>query len=39
MLTIGEPEKGIAKLPDSKHRARLHNWVRRDLVERFAQLA
>jgi predicted nucleic acid-binding protein len=37
VLTIGELEKGIAKLPDGKRRARLHQWVRRDLAERFAQ--
>ena len=36
VLTIGELEKGIAKLADGKRRTRLHAWVRRDLVARFA---
>ena len=36
VLTIGELEKGIAKLADGRRRARLHAWVRRDLVARFA---
>jgi predicted nucleic acid-binding protein len=36
VLTIGELEKGIAKLTDGKRRTRLHSWVRRDLVARFA---
>lgn len=35
-LTIGELEKGIAKLPGSARRARLITWVRRDLAARFA---
>ena len=35
VLTIGELEKGIARLPPSARRNRLLSWVRRDLVERF----
>jgi len=35
VLTIGELEKGIARLPASVRRNRLLSWVRRDLVERF----
>ena len=35
VLTIGELEKGIARLPASARRSRLLSWVRRDLVERF----
>ena len=35
VITIGELEKGIAKLPDSAKRTRLENWVRRDLRDRF----
>lgn len=37
VLTIGELEKGIAKLADGKRRTRLRQWVRRDLVQRFAE--
>ena len=36
VLTIGELQKGIAKLADGKRRTRLQSWVRRDLVDRFA---
>lgn len=36
VLTIGELEKGIAKLPASARKARLRTWVRRDLTARFA---
>jgi predicted nucleic acid-binding protein len=36
VLTIGELEKGIGRLADGKRRTRLHAWVRRDLVGRFA---
>jgi predicted nucleic acid-binding protein len=36
VLTIGELEKGVAKLADGKRRTRLRAWVRRDLVVRFA---
>ena len=35
VLTIGELEKGVARLPASVRRNRLLSWVRRDLVERF----
>lgn len=35
VLTIGEIEKGIAKLPASSRREKLETWVRRDLAERF----
>ena len=35
VLTIGELEKAIARLPASVRRNRLLSWVRRDLVERF----
>lgn len=35
VVTIGELEKGIAKLPDSPKRLVLEQWVRRDLPERF----
>lgn len=35
VLTIGELEKGIARLPASVRQSRLLSWVRRDLVERF----
>ena len=35
VITIGELEKGIAKLPDSTKRATLEQWVRRELAERF----
>lgn len=35
VLTVGELEKGIAKLADSRRRSRLASWVRKDLVSRF----
>lgn len=35
VLTIGELEKGIGRLPASARRTRLQSWVRRDLAERF----
>jgi len=35
VLTIGELEKGIARLSASSRRNRLQSWVRRDLAERF----
>jgi toxin FitB len=35
-LTIGELEKGIARLPVSARKTRLTIWVRRDLTARFA---
>lgn len=36
VVTIGELEKGIAKLPASLRRGRLQTWGRRDLAARFA---
>lgn len=36
VLTLGELEKGIAKLPASARKDQLHAWVRRDLAVRFA---
>lgn len=36
VVTIGEPEKGIARLQPSARRAKLQSWVRRDLAERFS---
>ena len=35
VITIGELEKGIAKLADSTKRAKLEQWVRRELADRF----
>lgn len=35
VVTIGELEKGIAKLAASPRRTKLERWVRRDLAERF----
>ena len=35
VVTIGELEKGIARLATSARKTRLQSWVRRDLVERF----
>ena len=35
VVTIGEIEKGIARLPASARKTRLQSWVRRDLLERF----
>jgi predicted nucleic acid-binding protein len=35
VITIGELEKGIARLPLSARRAKLQGWVRHDLAERF----
>ena len=35
VITIGELEKGIARLPDSAKRTKLERWVRRELAERF----
>lgn len=37
VVTIGEIEKGIARLPASARRTRLQSWVRRDLVGRFGE--
>ena len=35
VITIGELEKGIAKLTDSTRRVTLEHWVRRELANRF----
>lgn len=35
VLTIGEIHKGIEKLPQSKKKDKLHQWVNYDLQERF----
>ena len=35
VLTVGELEKGIAKLPASARKAKLLSWVRRELAGRF----
>lgn len=36
VLTLGELEKGIAKLSSSARRRKIEDWVRNDLAERFA---
>jgi len=35
VLTIGEIHKGIEKLPESRKKEKLHDWIRYDLEERF----
>src|SRR5262245_24451120 len=35
VLTLGEIEKGIAKLPGSQKRKRLTRWLEEDLLRRF----
>ena len=35
VLTFGEIHKGIEKLPKSKKKEKLHNWVNVELKERF----
>ncbi|MDO9041784.1 MAG: type II toxin-antitoxin system VapC family toxin [Desulfocapsaceae bacterium] len=37
VLTIGEIHKGIEKLPDSKKKEKMHDWVRYELEERFKE--
>ena len=37
VITIGELEKGIARLSASARRNRLQSWVRRDLATRFGE--
>ena len=37
VVTIGEIEKGITRLPPSARRSQLQSWVRRDLVARFGE--
>ena len=34
-LTIGEIQKGISKLPDSRKRKKLQNWLDSELTQRF----
>jgi len=36
VLTVGELEKGIIKLPESPRKAGLRDWLEYDLTERFA---
>ena len=36
VLTIGEIQKGIAKLADSKRKAKIQQWLDHDLHNRFA---
>ena len=36
VLTIGELEKGITKLPESPRKTELRAWLEHDLMERFA---
>ena len=36
VLTLGELEKGICKLPDGRLRRRLRDWVDHDLRQRFS---
>jgi toxin FitB len=35
VLTLGELEKGISKLPDSKKKRRIRQWLEKDLRQRF----
>lgn len=35
VLTVGELQKGIAKLPDSKRKITLQQWLNTDLISRF----
>lgn len=35
VITLGELQKGIAKLPESQKRLELQEWVSNDLVRRF----
>lgn len=37
VITVGELEKGIAKLAASAKRSKLESWVRRDLAFRFGE--
>lgn len=37
VVTIGELEKGIARLPESSKRTTLEQWVRHELANRFAE--
>lgn len=35
VLTLGEVQKGVAQLPESRKKARLQSWLDRDLRDRF----
>ena len=35
VLTLGEIQKGVAQLPESRKKARLQSWLDRDLRDRF----
>jgi len=35
VLTLGELEKGVARLPSSARRRKIEKWIREDLAERF----
>ncbi|MFZ5807499.1 MAG: type II toxin-antitoxin system VapC family toxin [Verrucomicrobiota bacterium] len=35
VITIGEIEKGVAKLSDSKKKRRIRHWLEKDLRQRF----
>jgi len=37
VITFGELQKGISKLPESKRREKLQSWVDDDLTRRFAE--
>jgi toxin FitB len=37
VITVGEIQKGIEKLPDSRKRQRLHAWLTDDLLLRFQE--
>lgn len=37
VLTIGEIQKGISKLPDSQRKSYIQRWLDKDLLERFSQ--
>ena len=36
VLTIGEIQKGISKLKDSKRHQKIQHWLDKDLIERFS---
>jgi predicted nucleic acid-binding protein len=35
VLTLGELQKGVAKLPDGKRKEQIQAWIDRNLLERF----
>ena len=37
VITLGELQKGIRKLPDSERKVSLHTWLTQDLVPRFGR--